>query len=363
MKLIYRYIGIRLLRGYVLVGIAFWALFGLFEFMSRAEEVGVGRFTISDALLVSFMTMPARLIDMSHFIAMLGVIYGLSTLVRSNELTAMRSAGVTPARLIAFCAVATGAFMTVVGVAEIGARPISQTGEMMFMQKTSKDGALFSDRGIWTELGGGYLHIESLSQTGNPAGIYWYEFNPDRTLRLFRHAADAEITNSGTWLLRDVTETSFAALADTGGPRLVSQSLPAVTWSPTALQRTAVYQLPLQSLTLADLYTQLRLSQSMHKAPGAFGMEFWQRCLLPFSAIVFTLFGAPLVLGGGPRVGMGGIIVGGIAAAFLLYLAQQMISNVLNLLLQTTFSAVLLSILVVLLPGAWLCYKSQRGPA
>ncbi len=103
MKIIYRHVGARIFYGYALTSAVFFTLFGLFEFMQRAEEIGVGRFSIVDAISVTLMAMPARIIDLSPFIAMLGVIYGLSLLVRDNELIALRTSGMTPLHLLMVC--------------------------------------------------------------------------------------------------------------------------------------------------------------------------------------------------------------------------------------------------------------------
>lgn len=171
MKLIYRYLMAALLRGFLLVSGALLALFGLFEFMDRADDIGDANYALADALLVTAMVMPARLADLSPFITLIGAVYGLGTFVRSHELLAMRAAGLTPLRLAIITGVSSLLFLLVFGVVEIAARPLSQQGNLYYMAETSRDGTLFSESGIWVQHGNTYVHIESLERGGSPTGI------------------------------------------------------------------------------------------------------------------------------------------------------------------------------------------------
>ena len=363
MKLVYRYLGARLIYGYALISAVFFALFGLFEFRQRAEEIGVAQFSVTDALWVTLMAMPACVIDLSPFIALLGVIYGLSLMVRDNELIALRSAGMTPLHLVMVCALTSTGFMLLTTIAEFGARPLAQQAELTFMQQTSNDGSMIAKSGIWTELENGYQHVEILSDSGAPEGIYWYEFHSDGRLAFMRHATDATIGDDGVWQLRDVTEKRLFDANDDGGTQIASAKHDNLSWTPETLYRTSIYQMPLQTLTLQELYARIAQLHTMGKSAGLFAMEFWQRCLLPISAIAFSLFAAPIVLGVGPRASMGGIVTLSVGAAFVLYLVQQLLADALHLIFDRGLLASGIPLLLVLLPALWLIYRVQRKSA
>ena len=360
MKIIYRHVGARIFYGYALTSAVFFTLFGLFEFMQRAEEIGVGRFSIVDAISVTLMAMPARVIDLSPFIAMLGVIYGLSLLVRDNELIALRTSGMTPLHLLMVCAVTSALFMTITLVAEFAARPLAQQAQLLFMQKTSKDGSMIDQSGVWTELEDGYLHIEVLSDNQTPEGIHWYEFYADGQLSFMRHAERAVINNNGTWSLQQVTEKRFPDLrADNPIPAQVRHR-DALLWTPATLNSTSIYQIPLETFTLQELYIRMRQLQDMGKPAGRQALAFWQRCLLPFSVIIYTLFAAPFIIGIRPRASMGGIITLATGAALLLFLVQQLLADALHLVLQKGLLASGIPLLLILLPALWMINYIQR---
>ncbi|MEZ5558674.1 MAG: LptF/LptG family permease [Pseudomonadales bacterium] len=370
MKLIHRYLMVSLARGFVLVTASLMALFGLFDFMARSDEIGEASFTAWDAVLVTALAMPARVIDLSPFIALLGVVYGLSAFVRTHELVAMRAAGMSPLNLSGLCGAAALAFMAVIALAEIGARPLAQQSELQFMTATSPNGAIFTAGGIWIEQDDFVLHLDSLAQGGEPSGVRAYRFTADGQLDTYLQAQRASIDADGTWLLERVLEKRYPVTpADTPegspspGPETVrTRRQRERAWQP-ALRGSAVsYELPLETLSLQEIHGHVDYLEQAGKPSGAFALEFWHRSLLPVAALVFTLFAAPFVLGVGPRASMGGAVTIGVANALLLFLAQQLLTNSIFLAFGTPLLAVLTPLLAVAGLAAWLVRRVNGRP-
>ena len=320
-----------MIRGYLLVSVSIIAFFGLFEFMSRAEDVGVGRFGTGEALFVTVLGLPALWVDLSPFIALVGIVYGLAELVKHSEITAMRSAGMSPLRLCAMCAAATLLFMAAVMVTELYARPIAQQAELRYMKATADEGSMYSASGVWTQLAEGYLHIADLDPNGDPQDIEWYAFNDRAELERALSAPRAKIQPSGAWLLEDAVERVFPALAATEHIEISRHER--LSWRTERLERTRLYEIPLDKLELSQLREQ--------GTDNAFELEFWHRALLPLGALVFVLFSASFILGAKPRRSTGGLVVAGIATAFVLYLVQQFVTNVIFLASSHAVTAVL----------------------
>jgi len=248
MKRIYRYLTAALVRGYLLTAGSLLALFGLFDFMEQADDIGEAILGAGDALAVVALSLPARLLDLSPFIALLGVTYGLSTFVRSQELIAMRAAGITPLRLALSCGIATAGFFVALGGIELIGRPMYQQAEILHMTETSRDGVLFSDEGIWIEHEGLFVNIESLARAGAPSGIRMYDFGGDTTLDRYLEADRAELPGDGLWRLRDVVEKRYDVPA-----AIETRTMASMDWNPPWQQTTALYELPLESLSLIEL--------------------------------------------------------------------------------------------------------------
>lgn len=355
MKRIYRYVMLALARGYLLVAGALLALFGLFDFMDKADDIGEGSYGAYDALAVTALLLPSRLLDLSPFIALLGVVYGLSTFVRSHELIAMRAAGLTPLRLAVLCGFATAGLFVLLAAVEFAARPMAQQARLLQMIETSQDGALFSSEGIWIEHEGLFVNIDSLARGGTPSGINVYDFGDDTRLDRYTHAERAELTEQ-TWELRGVVEKHYDAGAVT------TRRLERMRWSPPWRQDTALYALPLESLTLMEIREHTRYLAGEQRPTGIFAMEFWRRVLSPASGIVFSLFAAPFVLGVGPRASMGGAVTRGVAIALVLYLVQQIGTNAIFLATQSPFASVSLPIVAVLAIAVVLIRRVNGAP-
>jgi lipopolysaccharide export system permease protein len=308
------------------------------------------------------MVMPARLIDLSPFIALLGVVYGLAGMGRAHELGAMRNAGISHGRLCRMCAGTTCILMVGLVGADFLARPLSQQGEFLFMSATSKDGTLFSDSGVWTEMQDGVLHIRALSFAGAHQGLSWYEFHPGGALRRALFAQSATPLDDGAMELRGVVDKSFIdprAVGSGADPGERSVTRVQQTWRPPSTGRVG-YPLPIEQLSLLDLYAQTRQLRDLEKDSGVFGLAFWQRVSLPLSAITFSLFGAGLVLGARPRAGVGAVVGLGVGTAFVLFLLQQFATNALYLLWPAPLFAVLLPIGAMLALAVWLNGRLSR---
>lgn len=360
MSRVYRYVGGALARGYGLVAAALLALFGLFDFMEQAGDVGEASFSTVDALAVVALNLPSRLLDLSPFIALLGVVYGLSTFVRSHELIAMRAAGITPLRLALVCAVATLGFFVVLAGVEVVGRPMAQQGHLLHMTETSRDGALFSRDGIWIEHDGQYVNIESLSSNGVPSGIHVYEFGDDARMERYLNAARAELAGdeeADAWALRGVIEKRYGE-----GGGVATRNIAVIPWTPPWRQSTALYELPLESLTLAELDARRRELAAENRPTGIHAMEYWRRLLMPASGIAFTLFAAPFVLGVGPRSSMGGAVTLGVANALVMFLVQQLGTNAIYLATQSPLLAVASPIAAVALVAALLIRRINGAP-
>jgi lipopolysaccharide export system permease protein len=355
-KVIYGYLMGAIGRGYALVAASLLALFALFEFIDRAGDVGRANFGMVDAAAVVALNLPARLVDLSPFVALLGVVYGLGTFVRSQELIAMRTVGLAPLRLAVLSAVATLLFFVVMVGVELAARPMAQQAHMLHMTQTSQDGTLFGADGIWIQHEGLFVNIESLARGGAPSGIRMYEFGNDLTLRRFLHANRAELRSAGAWELRDVLEKRF----ENGS--VVTETFPTLSWTPPWRHTTALYELPVESLSLHEV-NQQRIYLAEEQRPNAlYALEFWRRLLTPLSGMVFALFAAPFVLGVGPRASMGGAVALGVANALGIFLVQQISTNAIYLATQSAFIAVILPTLVVLGAAALLIRRANGGP-
>ncbi len=95
-----RYV-VRTVLGYTaLVMIVLLALGALFMFIGQQDDIGVGNYTATQALLFVALNLPSYLFQLLPVAALIGSLLGLGNLARGSELIVMRSSGVTTLR---FC--------------------------------------------------------------------------------------------------------------------------------------------------------------------------------------------------------------------------------------------------------------------
>ena len=134
-----RYIVIALLRSYLIVALALLALFGLFNFMDQADDIGT--------------------------------IYGLAGFVRTQELIALRAAGASQLRLSFITLLAAALLVVVLAALEWVARPLLQNASLTRASATSLDGNMLSRDGSWITSGNRFAFVGSYRNGQIPTDI------------------------------------------------------------------------------------------------------------------------------------------------------------------------------------------------
>ena len=95
-----RYIGRSILLTSLLVLMTLVALASIFAFISELDDVGKGNYTVIGAAQYVFLTIPGKAYLLFAPAVLLGSLLGLGALASNSELTVMRAAGVSGARII-----------------------------------------------------------------------------------------------------------------------------------------------------------------------------------------------------------------------------------------------------------------------
>lgn len=309
-------------RGYALVGLALVALFSIFTLVSEADFVGNGTYTLSDALLVVAVSSPALFVDIAPFIAMLGTLWGLSILVQNSEIVAIRAAGVSSYGIVRICALAILGLCIVLTSIEILARPAHKWASLYRTYETATDGNTLPDSGFWISQGQFHVNIGTMVKETGPADIQIFTFNDDLTLREFTQGVRATVLGPNDWRLTEVITKRYTP------SHIENSSSQSKRWTPVWDPGALLVELPVESFNLYELRRQIANLVAQGRDATAVRFEFWKRCLTPLSAIGFALFSAAFVLSLNPRRGHGARVTLGAFAAILVYLAQQIGTNV-----------------------------------
>ena len=100
MFVLQRYIGMSVVRGFLLLALIMVSLFSIILLIDELDQVGTGSYNWWLALKYVFYHAPKLLLDFAAFISLVGSIIALGSLASNHELVAIESVGVSPRGVI-----------------------------------------------------------------------------------------------------------------------------------------------------------------------------------------------------------------------------------------------------------------------
>lgn len=288
-----RYVGLTLVRSYVLSLLALVAVFSIFAFVEELEDLGKGRYRLRDIGIFVLLTTPRRIIDLAPFTALLASLTALGALASTRELVAMQAAGVSPLRI--GWAALRPALVFVLGVVALGqfvAPPLDRLAYVGRAQALSATVAIQSDRGFWSRAGHRFLRVREIRSGGMLGGIDIYEFDPQGRLQRFTTAQNAKVEDGRIWQLSGVIQKDFEADA------IVKRQLPTLAWeSFLNLEQVDLLALQPAILSFSDLYEYVRYLRASGQDATTYELALWQKASMPLAVGAMTLLAVPFVIG------------------------------------------------------------------
>jgi lipopolysaccharide export system permease protein len=341
-----RYIGMNLVRGWLLTLVVLASVFGLISFMQELDRtrsdydgLAVARYTL--------MTLPQQMVSLAPVIGLLGSMVALSRLYQSRELTVMFCSGFSPARLLGAITLPTLLLMAGLWLAmEYVAPQMQQTAEQQRHDLRYPDEVRIPHGGIWATSGGRYTHLGKMFKGSVPGNISVFEFDPEGRLLRALHARKAEVVSGRRWLLKGVREK-----------RLVDGTLVTRRYRELELDRLwAADELPTltlspEAMSLSVLFRYGRYLADSDQPAQAYQSQFWQKLMMPLTVGAMVLLATPISAstGAGRDRSFGVKIAIGAVVGILFYLGAQIIFALGHLLnLSPPLIAVLPAILVTI---------------
>ncbi|MGY4494417.1 LPS export ABC transporter permease LptG [Pseudomonas sp. TE3610] len=299
-------------------------LFTTFDLINELDDVSPGGYRWTQAVTVVLMTLPRRLIDLGPFIALLGGIVGLGQLAVSQELTALRAAGVSIVR-IALAAVIAGSLLTasLAALDEWVASPLQQRGlQMRSAAITSSDEAVNAKGTLWARRGNEVARIDSLGAHNRPMGIEIFRYNPDNTLASYVHADTATVLQAGTWTLNHVNVKQW----NNGEETVHTQdSLPWTSiFSSVHLKELT---LPSDSFSIKQLSRYIHFLKATDQPADQYSIALWQKFGRPILTLAMILLAVPFTFVQQRSPGLGSRLAVGAIVGLLTYVGNQIIVN------------------------------------
>ncbi len=315
-------------------------LLALFTFVALADElgdVGKGDYTVLRAFEYMLLSLPQRAFLLFPFAALVGTLVGLGTLSSSSELTVMQASGLSAAR-ISVAVLAAGLGLAIISmlvgefIAPLSERLAHERRSVAISSRIDVN----TNYGFWVRDGSSFVNIRRALPGNHAEGVYIYEFDAEKQLRVATYARQARYED-GRWILEGIRQSDIREHRVSN--REIEQAVWDAMFKPDLVDVVAVKP---ESLSAIGLYRYMDYLRENGLSTARFELAFWTKIVYPVATVVMIFFALPLVLGILRSAGVGQRILVGSMVGMAFHIINQ-ISGDIGLVygLSPFFSAVL----------------------
>lgn len=351
-----RYIGINLIKGWLLVLFVLGAVFGLISF---TEELGKTKGDYNTFAVARYIlgVLPNQLVSLAPVIALLGSIVALASLDRYNELTVVSSSGFSLRKLLGAIILPTILLMALLWAAmEYMAPQMQQSAERERHVLRHGQGGFIPGGGVWSTDGTRYIHLGKLSEDNVPLDIDLFEFNDSGGLDRYVRANLAQVSNDRTWKFKEV-RVKILVNGEFRNRHHKELEIPNL-WAKDELPTLTVQG---DTMNLSVLYSYGQYLASNGQPAERYFNAFWQKLMMPLTVLAMVLLATPIsasVTAGRDR-SMGFNIGLGAVLGIVFYLGAQIVFA-LGQLLQLNIPLVAITPAVIILIFALVLLRRMR---
>jgi lipopolysaccharide export system permease protein len=315
-------------------------LIGFVELERQLGEVGRGGYTLAGAFAYIALVLPRFAYEVFPVTALLGSLLGLGAMANHSELTAMRAAGVSVARIV-WAAMKAGLLLMLAAllVGELLAPATEQAAQQMRAEAISGQITLKSRTGFWTRDGRAFINIRSILPDAELGDIYIYEYDDQQRLKWASHAERAR-HQGDHWVLENIRQSEFLP------EEVRTRTLRRAVWK-SFLDPALVDMLMVDPnvLPLWDLYRYITFLQENGQQAAEYEVAFWGKIVTPLVVLVMLVLAIPFVFGSLRTAGIGQRVFAGalVGVGFLVInkaFAQMAVVYQLNPLFAAAFPGV-----------------------
>ena len=331
MMLIDRYIARHVAAGVAIVFTVLVSLFFIRDLIIDLDDVGRGAFGYTAVLWFVVMRLPDRMYALLPASTLIGGLLGLGWLARNAELTAMRAAGTSVARLV-YAVMQAGVIVIAAGlvVGEWLAPWTERSAHDWRTAAITGQSGVRSGSGFWGRHGQRFFHFGEVLPNERLRDVRMFEFNEEGRLVTAWSARRAvsiadepdpeeEVDRPGrAWRLQEVEVSRFREGAvETTRIESVRERLPI---GASELESLAMRP---EWLRLPDLIAYTRHLRENGLGVADYDAALWSRIMAPFLTAAMLFTAVVLVLGPLGQAGFGTRILVGIGCGIGFHVVQR----------------------------------------
>lgn len=313
-------------------------------------------YQIKQAAYFVAMTGPRRLYEHLPLCSLIGCLLGLGALASSSELTVMRAAGISTARIIG--AVMKPVLAIIVAALLLGEYVVpkseqeAQSFRTIATSANGKSSAASLQKGLWHREGTTFLNVKAVTPEGEIYGVTRYRFNDQWQLESAGIARRGYPVADG-WQLEELRETHFKGerteVVEKTDEHWVSGLTP-------ELLSTLIMEPGNLSIQGLSAYTGYLDEQGL--AAEDYQVAFWGKMLMPLAIMGLVLVAVSFIFGPLRSVTVGQRLIAGVVVGLLFKLAQDLLGPAATVYGLSPLLAVMLPILVSFVAGGLLLRRA-----
>jgi lipopolysaccharide export system permease protein len=323
MTVLDRYIVRTVLGAVALVMVVLLVLGGLVVFISQQGDIGVGHYTVADALWYTLLNLPQQVYELLPITTLIGALLGFGQLARGSEITVIRATGVSVARLAGTALLAAAFLIAFEGLlGEFVAPQLQEAANQQKAFSQFNSVGFGGGAGAWVRDGNLILNVARQSGSRHFVGMQVFELSPQHTLLSIGHAANATAIGHRKWLLGGYTASTFTGdrvTARAPGKKVLQSNV-------TAGFLGLAVQDP-EQLTLRALWQVIGYFHANALDARQYLFAFWSKIARTVAIAFAVLFAIPFVLGSMRSAGAGTRAMVGLAIGIAFFLLQRLIES------------------------------------
>ncbi|MFV1983457.1 MAG: LPS export ABC transporter permease LptG [Thiohalomonadales bacterium] len=331
------------------------SLFAVISFSGEFGKIGQGNYTILVAIQYTLSTIPTQAYEFIPVSSLLGVMIGMGTLANRSELIVIRASGVTLNQVT--ISVLKAAFIVIIIgfiMGEFIAPSSKLYGLQLQLKALNRNASLNTHSGLWMRDGDKYVHVQSVSSSGELSGIELFTFDDNYNMKLASSAVSGTYSKEEGWLLKDVKKSFI----DKDGIKVeYFKELHLDSFLPPDVIK--IVSIKPARLSVWKLYHYIKYLKLNGLNSAQYELTFWNKVVIPLSIFAMVMLAMPLIFGLGRGTSTGKRIVIGflIGVAFSIgnrLIGQAGIANNIH----PVLSAFTPSILIII-ASSWMLHKKR----
>jgi lipopolysaccharide export system permease protein len=321
-------------------------------FLDQLDDLSE-HYDLTDLALYLGMTVPKRIYEFIPLTSLVGCLIGLGMLATHSELTVMRAAGFSTARILlaVFKPVMLLALFALV-LGQFIAPYTEQKAQSFRALQQSGNGVMSSRYGIWHREGLSFIHINAVESRGVIHGVTRYRFSDDHQLAQASFARIGHFQD-GQWQLEDVRNTLFTEQ----GTQVDNQAREAWTSGLTPELLSVIVVDPVD-LSISGLWSYSTYLAEQGVSADTYLLAFWGKLLQPLAILALVLIGVSFIFGPLRSVTVGQRVIAGVIFGLMFKFAQDLLGPASSVFGFPPLIAVVLPILLCGGAGFWLLRRA-----